>query len=120
MHRSPDGCMHPSEQPTPQTQGSEMANYIVLINWTDQGARNYRDTLDRYEQARRAAEELGVRYTAAYWTLGQYDLLTMIEAPDDETLTAALLAAAGAGNIRTTTLRAFDADEMRAILAKSG
>ena len=69
---------------------------------------------------RQAASASGVHFTDIYWTIGPYDLVGVIEAPDDETLTAALLSAGAAGNIRSTTLRAFDADEMKTIVAKAG
>jgi uncharacterized protein with GYD domain len=55
-----------------------------------------------------------------YWTLGPYDIVTIVDFPDDETATAALLRLAEAGNIRTTTLRAFDRDSLRGIIDKSG
>ena len=95
-----------------------MPAYVVLIDWTDQGVRNFKDTVDRYEAAQSQFEALGVRFTDVRWTLGAHDIVSMIEAPDDETLAAALLAVAGQGNIRTTTLRAFTGDEMRTIISK--
>jgi uncharacterized protein with GYD domain len=97
-----------------------MPKYVVLINWTDQGVRNYKDTVDRYEAAQKAINAVGGRFTDIYWTVGNYDLVGIIEAPDTEALAAGLLVSAGAGNIRTTTLRAFDANEMRAVIAKTG
>jgi uncharacterized protein with GYD domain len=95
-----------------------MPTYVALIDWTDQGVRNFKDSVDRYEAARSQLEALGVRFTDVYWTLGSHDIVTMVDAPDDETLAAGLLAVAGQGNVRTTTLRAFTADEMRGIIGK--
>jgi uncharacterized protein with GYD domain len=95
-----------------------MPQYVALIDWTDQGVRNFKDAVDRYEAAENASKELGVSFTNAWWTLGAHDIVVTVEAPDDETLAAALLAIAGQGNIRTTTLRAFSRDEMRAVIAK--
>jgi len=97
-----------------------MPSYITLINWTDQGARNYKDSVDRYEAAQKAMSAAGVSFKDIYWTIGPYDLVGVVEAPDDETATAALLTVAGQGNIRTTTLRAFSAGEMRGVIAKAG
>jgi uncharacterized protein with GYD domain len=97
-----------------------MPSYITLINWTDQGARNYKDSVDRYEAAQKAMAGAGVSFKEIYWTIGPYDLVGVLEAPDDETATAALLTVAGQGNIRTTTLRAFSDSEMRAVIAKAG
>jgi uncharacterized protein with GYD domain len=63
---------------------------------------------------------MGVEFTNVYWTLGSHDIVSIVEAPDDQTLAAALLTVAGQGNIRTTTLRAFSADEMRDVISKVG
>ena len=97
-----------------------MARYIVLIDWTEQGVRNFKDSVDRYEAASGQLEGLGVRFADIYWTLGSHDIVSLVDAPDDESLAAGLLAVAGAGNIRTTTLRAFDRDQMRSVIAKVG
>lgn len=96
-----------------------MPRYVALIDWTDQGVRNFKDSVDRYEAASDQMEALNVRFTDIYWTLGTHDIVSVVDAPDDETLAAALLAVAGGGNIRTTTLRAFNRDDMRNIIAKT-
>ena len=96
-----------------------MATYVTLINWTDQGVKNFKDTVDRYEAAQSQFEALGVRFTDVRWTLGPYDIVGILDAPDDESATAALLAVGGQGNIRTTTLRAFNASEMRGVIEKA-
>jgi uncharacterized protein with GYD domain len=95
-----------------------MPRYVALIDWTEQGVRNFKDSVDRYEAASGQLEAVGVRFTDVYWTLGSHDIVSVIDAPDDQTLAAGLLAVAGQGNIRTTTLRAFTADEMRSVIAK--
>ena len=97
-----------------------MPKYVGLINWTDQGIRNYRDTVRRVEDARAASEQLGVRIVDVFWTLGGYDLVVVTEAPDDEALTAFLLQLGSQGNVRTQSLRAFDADEMSRIIERTG
>lgn len=97
-----------------------MATYIALIDWTDKGVQNFKDSVDRYEAAEGQMGSIGVKFTSIYWTLGVHDIVSVIEAPDDETLAAGLLAVAGQGNIRTTTLRAFSADEMRNVISKAG
>ena len=96
-----------------------MPSYIVLMNWTDQGVKNFKDSVDRYEAAQAAMGTSGVMFTEVYWTVGQYDLVSIIEAPDDETATAALLALGAQGSVRTTTMRGFRASEMRGIIAKA-
>lgn len=95
-----------------------MPRYVVLFDWTEQGVRNFKDTVDRYESAQSQLEGLGVRFTDIYWTLGSHDIVSIVDAPDDESLAAGLLAVAGAGNVRTTTVRAFAADEMRSLISK--
>jgi len=97
-----------------------MDTYVVLINWTDQGVRAFRDTLDRAEAFNSLMQQLGGQAREIYWTVGPYDIVAIIEAPDDETITAALLAVSSQGNVRTTTLRAFSAEEMRGIIDKLG
>ena len=95
-----------------------MPTYVALLDWTDQGVRDFKDSVDRYEAAQKAYESLGVRFTNVWWTLGTHVLVATVEAPDDETLAAALLSTAGQGNIRTTTLRAFTQEEMRTVISK--
>jgi uncharacterized protein with GYD domain len=97
-----------------------MPTYISLINWTDQGIRNFRDTVDRAEAGRQLAGTFGGSLKDIYWTIGPYDIVVVSEAPDDETATAFALALASQGNVRTTTMRAFDAGEMAGIVAKAG
>jgi uncharacterized protein with GYD domain len=63
---------------------------------------------------------LGVSFKDIYWTVGPYDIVGIVEAPDDESATAALLSVAALGNIRTTTLRGFSVDEMRAVIERAG
>jgi uncharacterized protein with GYD domain len=97
-----------------------MPTYVALMNWTDQGIRNVRDTVNRREQADALAEKHGAKIEQVYWTVGPYDLVTIIEAPDDESVTAVLLELGTAGNLRTTTLRAYDSEQMWGILQRLG
>ncbi|MFL5861883.1 MAG: GYD domain-containing protein [Solirubrobacteraceae bacterium] len=97
-----------------------MATYVVLIDWTQQGVEKFRDSVDRYEAAQSQFEGLGVRFRDIYWTLGSHDIVSIVDAPDGETLAAALLMLSSQGNLRTTTLRALTADEMRGVIAKAG
>ena len=97
-----------------------MPNYITLINWTDQGIKAYANTLDRAEAAaEQLATKFGGNLKQIYWTMGAYDLVSVLEAPDDESATAYALALSSLGNVRTTTLRAYDAAEMREIINKA-
>jgi len=94
--------------------------YVTLYNWTDQGVKNAKETVDRYEAAKALAESRGGSLESAYWTIGPYDLVGISEFPDDESGTAVALQIAAAGNIRTVTMRAFDEGEMKAIIASMG
>ena len=95
-----------------------MATYVVLLNWTDQGIRTVKETVARADAAAETMEQLGGKLKQIYWTLGAHDIVTIIEAPDDETATAIALASSSQGNVRTTTLRAFDREEVNAIIGK--
>ena len=97
-----------------------MPTYVILMNWTDQGARTDRDAVRRRDRANELAEKYGARIEQAYWTMGHYDVVAVIEAPDDESVTAMMLDLTAEGNIRTTTLRAFDHDQMQAIIQRTG
>jgi uncharacterized protein with GYD domain len=95
-----------------------MAGFVVLANFTDQGVRHVKDTLQRAEAFKELAQSAGVTVKDMYWTLGQYDIVAVCDAPDDETATALSLSVASFGNVRTQTLRAFSAAEMAKILGK--
>lgn len=94
-----------------------MATYIALSSFTDQGIRSIKDSTKRADAVKEAAKKFGANMTI-YWTLGKYDLVAIMEAPDDESATAFALAIAASGNVRMQTLRAFSRDEMNGILGK--
>lgn len=96
-----------------------MATFISLVSWTDQGVRNYQDTTQRARDFGAAAEALGAKLRDIHWTVGPYDLVVVLDAPDDETATAALLKVSGVGNVRTVSMRAYGSEEMDAIIAKA-
>lgn len=95
-----------------------MGTYIALCSFTDQGIRSVKDSTKRADAVKEAAQKFGANMTQIYWTLGKYDLVVIMEAPDDESATAFALGIASAGNVRMQTLRAFSKDEMNAILGK--
>ncbi len=96
-----------------------MPSYVALMNWTDQGIKSYKDSVDRAEAAEASLGQAGLTFKSIHWTTGQYDLIAIIDAPDGETLAAALLRLGAQGNLRTVTMRAFTADEMRGVIAKA-
>ncbi len=95
-----------------------MVRFITLWTWTEQGVAKITDTVDRAESFAKTAEKSGVRVTGYYWTVGEYDGFLLHEAPDEATAIAAIARVAKLGNIKTRTMRAFDAGEMRQIVAK--
>ena len=97
-----------------------MPTYVTLMNWTDQGIRAAKETVQRRDQANALAEKHGASIEQVYWTVGPYDLVTIIEAPDDESATAMLLELGSAGNLRTTTLRAYGREEISGIIQRLG
>jgi uncharacterized protein with GYD domain len=93
-----------------------MPSYLTLINWTDQGIRNVKDSPQRLDAVKQAIQSAGGRLIFFYMLMGQYDLVTLFEAPDDESIARVLLSVGSQGNVRTTTLKAFTEDEYRRII----
>jgi len=95
-----------------------MASYVCLIQFRDQGIRNIQDTVKRGDAAIAEANKMGMKIVEEYWTMGAYDAVVVVEAPDDETVSAFMLKVGSLGNVRGQTLRAFSRNEMEGILAK--
>ena len=95
-----------------------MPTYVVLYKFTEQGVRNVRETVQRANQVQAENEQRGFKIHGLYWTQGQYDLVSVVEAPDEQAMLAGLFNIAGAGNVRSETLRAFTAAEMEPVLQK--
>jgi uncharacterized protein with GYD domain len=93
-----------------------MPTYIGLIKLTDQGIRNVKETTKRAKSFREVAEKAGVKAREILWTMGRYDLVLVIDAPNDETMCRMTLALGMMGNAKTETLKAFSAQEMDQIL----
>jgi uncharacterized protein with GYD domain len=95
-----------------------MATYITLASFTDQGVRSARDSIKRAEAFKEMAKKHGVTVKDLMWTLGQYDIVVTLDAPDDVAVTALNLSVGGLGNVRTQTMRAFSAAEMATVIGK--
>lgn len=95
-----------------------MPAFIILSNFTDQGVRAVKDTAKRAEKFKDLAKQNGATVKDIYWTLGKYDVVAIVEAPDIGTITALGLTLGMSGNVRTETLPAFSADDMAKVLAK--
>ncbi len=94
-----------------------MATFVVLLNFTDQGIRNVKDSPERLNAFRAMAEQMGVSIKSVYYTVGNYDIVTVVEGPD-EAVTAALLKVGSLGSVRSQTLRGFSPDEMKQMISK--
>ena len=95
-----------------------MATYIVLFSFTDQGIRNVKQLPERIKAGTAAAEKLGIKVKDRYSTMGAYDAVLIVDAPNDEAVTTWVLSIGSHGNNRTQTMRAYSVDEMDRILAK--
>lgn len=93
-----------------------MPAFITLASFTEQGARNIKESPARYEAFKSAAEATGVTVKSVHWTTGAFDLVIVAEGSEDAVMTLALKTAA-LGNVRTQTMRAFSAAEMRKLVA---
>ena len=93
-----------------------MAKYIALINWTEKGIMEAKDAPARIDKARALAKKLGGDFQQVYMTMGVYDLVVILEMPDDETMAKFALASAAGGHIRSTTLKAFEEASFREII----
>ena len=95
-----------------------MATFISLANFTDQGIRGVKDTTKRAKAVKEAASKFGASVKDLYWTLGRYDIVTIVDAPDDQSIASLLFSIGSQGNVRTQSLKAFEADEIERILGK--
>jgi uncharacterized protein with GYD domain len=89
----------------------QLSHYILLINWTEQGISKIKESSDRYSSFKALVEKAGGKLIGGYYTFGEYDVVIIIEAPNDEAVMSLLLKVGSAGNVRTKTLKAFTAEE---------
>ena len=93
-----------------------MPSYIVLLKWTSQGVAAVKDSPSRLDAGRKAFKKFGVKIRDTYLTMGRYDLVCLVEAPDDETFARAMLPVGSQGNVQTETFKAFSEAEYRKII----
>jgi uncharacterized protein with GYD domain len=94
-----------------------MPTYIALLKWTQQGVSKVGSSAKRLDAGRKAFKKAGIEMKDVYLTMGRYDLVCVIEAPDDETYAKAILGLGSQGNVSTETLKAFSEDQYRAIIS---
>ena len=97
-----------------------MTTYIMLANWTEQGARNVKDSPRRLDAAKKALEDMGGKFNSFFMTMGDYDIVAVYEAPDDAVAARFTLQVGMLGNVRTRTLKAFPEAAYREIVASLG
>jgi len=95
-----------------------MSTYVTLINFTDHGVRQVKNTANRASAYKELATKLGCTVKEIYWTQGQYDVVSIVDAPDETSMTALAMSIGKLGYIRTQTLRAFSAAELAPIMDK--
>jgi uncharacterized protein with GYD domain len=93
-----------------------MATYLMLLNWTDQGMRNIKESPKRMDAAKKLAKDFGGQITTVYMTQGSFDLALVAEMPNDEKAAGFVLKLGSLGNVRSTTLKAYSEDDYRNII----
>ena len=96
-----------------------MPRYVVLYRFTSEGAKNIRETVKRARQTREQTEKRGFKVQTLVWTQGPYDIVSIVDAPSEDAMMGAMANVVAAGNVTSTTMRAFDDKEMEAILSKA-
>ena len=95
-----------------------MQTYLIMGKYTEKGIANIKQTTERADKFKEIAAKLDIHVQQIYWLIGDYDVVNIVEAPDDHALEALLVKVGAWGNVRTTTFRAFDKKEMDAIISK--
>ena len=96
-----------------------MPKYVVLYRFTENGAKDIRGTVARARQTREQNEKRGFKVQALLWTQGPYDLVAIVEAPSEEAMMGGMVNIVSAGNVTSTTMRAFDEQEMEKVLKQA-
>ena len=94
-----------------------MPSYIMLVNWTEKGITNIKESPSRLDTFKKGVEEAGGKVTRFYLTMGRYDMVAVADFPDDEAAASMILRTASRGEVRSETLKAFPEDQYRNIIA---
>lgn len=95
-----------------------MAGYVVLYKFTEEGLATIKDTPARIQHAKELSAQMGIRVIGVWMTMGEYDMVSVVDAPDDQTLAARQLITGKAGHASTTTMRAFSEEEFAQIVSR--
>ncbi len=95
-----------------------MQTYLIMGKFTEKGITNIKQTTERADKFKEIAAKFGIKVQQIYWLIGEYDVVNIVETPDDQSLQAVLVRVGAWGNVRTTTFRAFDKKEMDAIISR--
>ncbi len=95
-----------------------MPGFITLMKYTQQGLAQVKDSPERIKQAKAVAEKMGIRVVGVWVTMGDCDLVTIGDAPDDQTQAAFVLGLAKLGNVTTQTMRAFSEEEFAQVVSR--
>lgn len=96
-----------------------MATHVILYRFTPEGAKDIRDSVKRAGRVRQDNARIGFKIRDVFWLQGPYDMVAIVEAPSEEAMMGAMMNIVAAGNVSSTTMRAFDATEMSRILAQT-
>jgi uncharacterized protein with GYD domain len=94
-----------------------MPTFVSLVSLTDQGAKNVKESPQRFEAFQAMAEKLDIKVKSVYYTQGQYDMVVILEGSDEATMVS-LLKLVSLGNARFQVMRAFSVDEMKGFVSK--
>ena len=95
-----------------------MPKYISLVKYTQKGIENIKESANRFDAFKQLCESMGAKVEGFYLTMGRYDLLVIVDAPDSETIAKIFLTTASKGAVSTETLQAFSEDEYRKIISE--
>jgi len=99
-------------------ENSCMPTYITLFNLTEQGVKDLKNAPERIEEGLKAFEAMGGKLIGFYAVMGEYDYVSIGEAPNDAVAMTFMLGLSSQGNIRSTTLKAFSREEFAGFIAK--
>jgi len=94
-----------------------MVTAVMLLNWTDHGIKNVKESPKRLDGVKKLAKNMGGEVKSFYMTLGVYDLVLIVDMPNNDKLASFGLKLGSLGNVRSTTLKAFPEDDYRRIIA---